>query len=78
MGSDVQDTLITVLSEKMMPIPELDTAVELRLLTTTGQLLQTIRTRRTETLSLDNQPAGTYLLQIIHATGVETRPIYKK
>jgi len=27
MGSDVQDTLITVLSEKMMPIPELDTAV---------------------------------------------------
>ena len=27
MGSDVQDTLITVLSEKMMPIPELDDAV---------------------------------------------------
>ncbi len=27
MGSDVQDTLITLLSEKMMPIPELDTAV---------------------------------------------------
>jgi MoxR-like ATPase len=27
MGSDVQDTLITVLSEKMMPIPELNTAV---------------------------------------------------
>ncbi|MGY3561956.1 MoxR-like ATPase [Bradyrhizobium sp. USDA 4463] len=26
-GSDVQDTLITVLSEKMMPIPELNTAV---------------------------------------------------
>jgi len=28
MGSDVQDTLITVLSEKTLPIPELDTAVE--------------------------------------------------
>jgi MoxR-like ATPase len=27
MGSDVQDTLITVLSEKMMPIPELNEAV---------------------------------------------------
>lgn len=27
MGSDVQDTLITVLSEKMMPIPELDDVV---------------------------------------------------
>lgn len=27
MGSDVQDTLITVLSEKMMPIPELEEAV---------------------------------------------------
>lgn len=27
MGSDVQDTLITVLSEKMMPIPELDDAI---------------------------------------------------
>jgi MoxR-like ATPase len=30
MGSDVQDTLITVLSEKTLPIPELDTAVEAR------------------------------------------------
>src|ERR1700733_2585050 len=30
MGSDVQDTLITVLSEKILPIPELDTAVEAR------------------------------------------------
>lgn len=28
MGSDVQDTLITVLSEKTLPIPELDTAME--------------------------------------------------
>ena len=28
MGSDVQDTLITVLSEKILPIPELNTAVE--------------------------------------------------
>jgi MoxR-like ATPase len=28
MGSDVQDTLITVLSEKTMPIPELNSAVE--------------------------------------------------
>jgi MoxR-like ATPase len=28
MGSDVQDTLITVLSEKIMPIPELNGAVE--------------------------------------------------
>jgi MoxR-like ATPase len=28
MGSDVQDTLITVLSEKTMPIPELDDAIE--------------------------------------------------
>lgn len=27
MGSDVQDTLITVLSEKMMPVPELSSAV---------------------------------------------------
>ncbi|PZN92751.1 MAG: ATPase [Alphaproteobacteria bacterium] len=27
MGSDVQDTLITVLSEKMLPIPELNTSV---------------------------------------------------
>lgn len=27
MGSDVQDTLITILSEKMMPIPELNTVV---------------------------------------------------
>ena len=27
MGSDVQDTLITVLSEKMLPVPELNTAV---------------------------------------------------
>ena len=30
MGSDVQDTLITVLSEKMMPIPELDDAIHAR------------------------------------------------
>ncbi len=30
MGSDVQDTLITVLSEKMMPVPELNTAVSAR------------------------------------------------
>jgi MoxR-like ATPase len=30
MGSDVQDTLITVLSEKMMPIPELNTSVSAR------------------------------------------------
>lgn len=30
MGSDVQDTLITVLSEKMMPIAELSTAVHAR------------------------------------------------
>jgi len=28
MGSDVQDTLITILSEKTLPIPELDTAIE--------------------------------------------------
>jgi MoxR-like ATPase len=28
MGSDVQDTLITVLSEKVLPIPELDDAVK--------------------------------------------------
>ena len=28
MGSDVQDTLITVLSEKIMPIPELNDAIE--------------------------------------------------
>ena len=28
MGSDVQDTLITVLSEKVLPIPELDDAVQ--------------------------------------------------
>jgi MoxR-like ATPase len=28
MGSDVQDTLITVLSEKTLPIPELDTAID--------------------------------------------------
>ena len=28
MGSDVQDTLITILSEKMLPIPELDEAIE--------------------------------------------------
>jgi MoxR-like ATPase len=27
MGSDVQDTLITVLSEKMMPVPELNSAI---------------------------------------------------
>ncbi|MCA9182862.1 MAG: AAA family ATPase, partial [Planctomycetales bacterium] len=30
MGSDVQDTLITVLSEKMLPIPELNDAVYAR------------------------------------------------
>lgn len=30
MGSDVQDTLITILSEKMLPIPELDEAIEAR------------------------------------------------
>lgn len=30
MGSDVQDTLITVLSEKILPIPELNDAVEAR------------------------------------------------
>ena len=30
MGSDVQDTLITVLSEKMMPIPELNTTLYAR------------------------------------------------
>ena len=30
MGSDVQDTLITVLSEKMLPIPELNEAVNAR------------------------------------------------
>jgi MoxR-like ATPase len=28
MGSDVQDTLITVLSEKTLPIPELDTSID--------------------------------------------------
>ncbi|MFN9895161.1 MAG: ATP-binding protein [Acidobacteriota bacterium] len=28
MGSDVQDTLITILSEKLLPIPELDSVVE--------------------------------------------------
>jgi MoxR-like ATPase len=28
MGSDVQDTLITVLSEKIMPVPELNSAIE--------------------------------------------------
>jgi MoxR-like ATPase len=28
MGSDIQDTLITVLSEKTLPIPELDTSIE--------------------------------------------------
>jgi MoxR-like ATPase len=28
MGSDTQDTLITVLSEKTLPIPELDTSIE--------------------------------------------------
>jgi MoxR-like ATPase len=28
MGSDVQDTLITVLSEKTLPVPELDTAID--------------------------------------------------
>src|SRR5579871_1899410 len=28
MGSDVQDTLITILSEKMLPIPELNQAIE--------------------------------------------------
>ncbi len=27
MGSDVQDTLITILSEKMMPVPELNTSI---------------------------------------------------
>lgn len=30
MGSDTQDTLITVLSEKTLPIPELDTAIDAR------------------------------------------------
>ena len=30
MGSDVQDTLITILSEKTMPIPELNDAIEAR------------------------------------------------
>lgn len=30
MGSDVQDTLITVLSEKTLPVPELDMAIEAR------------------------------------------------
>jgi MoxR-like ATPase len=30
MGSDVQDTLITVLSEKMLPVPELNTSVYAR------------------------------------------------
>ena len=30
MGSDVQDTLITVLSEKTLPIPELNTAIDAR------------------------------------------------
>jgi MoxR-like ATPase len=30
MGSDVQDTLITVLSEKTLPVPELDTAIDAR------------------------------------------------
>jgi MoxR-like ATPase len=30
MGSDVQDTLITVLSEKTLPIPELDASIEAR------------------------------------------------
>jgi MoxR-like ATPase len=30
MASDTQDTLITVLSEKILPIPELDTAIEAR------------------------------------------------
>lgn len=30
MGSDVQDTLITVLSEKMLPVPELDDAIHAR------------------------------------------------
>ena len=31
-GSDVQDTLITILSEKMLPIPELNTEVQFYLL----------------------------------------------
>lgn len=30
MGSDVQDTLITILSEKTLPIPELDASIEAR------------------------------------------------
>jgi MoxR-like ATPase len=30
MGSDVQDTLITILSEKTLPVPELDSAIEAR------------------------------------------------
>jgi MoxR-like ATPase len=30
MGSDVQDTLITILSEKTLPIPELDSAIDAR------------------------------------------------
>jgi len=30
MGSDVQDTLITILSEKTLPVPELDTAIDAR------------------------------------------------
>jgi MoxR-like ATPase len=30
MGSDVQDTLITVLSEKTLPVPELDMAIDAR------------------------------------------------
>jgi MoxR-like ATPase len=30
MGSEVQDTLITVLSEKTLPVPELDTAIDAR------------------------------------------------
>jgi len=30
MGSDLQDTLITILSEKTLPVPELDTAIDAR------------------------------------------------
>jgi len=30
MGSDVQDTLITILSEKTLPVPELDSAIDAR------------------------------------------------
>jgi len=51
MGADVQDTLITILSEKMLPIPELNDAVHAKTRPSTSSLPRTNRDKGVNELS---------------------------